>query len=206
MRVFPVVSLLAALVAALAVTACGGRNAQADHQSEWHDVLKQKQAAHAPDAKPEQKQIYADSVRAFVQKHPNHGRAREVWQRMQLEFADDLSALGRNQDAIRVYRSVLAHDPVNDHARRGLATAAATLAVTHDKLLAVEKGMSHREVAKLLGKPMPGWTVEKERASVTIEAWYYRTRGGGIAAVYFREGKVFAAEEASDALHGRLGS
>ncbi|HYR27948.1 MAG TPA: hypothetical protein VEU30_05750 [Thermoanaerobaculia bacterium] len=186
--------------------ACGRRDAQPDHQSEWHDVLRQKQAAAAPDAKPEQKQVYADSVRAFVQKHPNHGRAREVWQRMQLEFADDLAALGRNQDAIRVYRSVLAHDPVNDHARRGLATAAGQLAVGREQLLAVEKGMSHREVAKLLGKPMPGWTVEKERSSVTIDAWYYRTRGGGIAAVYFREGKVFAAEEASDALHGRLGS
>ena len=202
MRVFPVDSLIAVLAAA----ACGARDAGPDHQSEWRDVLQRKQAAAAPDAPAEQKQVYADSLRAFVQKHPNHGRAREVWMRVQLEFADDLAGLGRNQDAIRVYRAVLAHDPANEHARRGLATAADRLAVTRDKLLAVRKGMSHREVANLLGKPIPGWVVKNRRAAATIDAWYYRTRSGGVAAVYFREGKVFAAEEASNALHGRLGS
>ena len=50
-----------------------------------------------------------------------------------------------------------------------------------DKLLALEKGMTQREVASLLGKPMPGWTAKKPRAEATIEAWYYRTRGGGVA-------------------------
>ena len=191
----------------LALAGCGGQGAQpADHQAEWRDVLKQKQAASAPDAPIEQKQAYADSVRAFVQKHPNHGRGREVWQRMQLEFADELAEHGRHQDAIRIYRAVLSHDAANDHAREALAASATKLAVTREKLLAVEKGMSHREVARLLGKPMPGWTVEKKRNSVTVDAWYYRTHGGGVAAVYFREGKVFAAEEASNALHGRLGS
>ena len=112
MRVFPVVSLIAVLAAA----ACGGRDAGPDHQAEWQDVLKRKQAAASPDAPAEQKQVYADSLRAFVQKHPNHGRAREVWMRVQLEFADDLAQLGRNQDAIRVYRAVLTHDPANEHA------------------------------------------------------------------------------------------
>ena len=202
MRVFPVVSL----AAALALAACGGGEVQPDHQAEWHQVLEQKKAATAPDAPVAHKQAYADSVRAFVHKHPDHGRAREVWQRMQLEFADELADHGRNQDAIRIYRAVLGHDSTNEHARQGLAAAAARLAITREKLLSVEKGMSHREVAKLLGKPIPGWIVEKTRASVDYEAWYYRTSGGGVAAVYFREGKVFAAEEASNALHGRLGS
>jgi hypothetical protein len=202
MRVFPVVSL----VAALALAGCGGQDVQPDHQAEWRDVLKRKQAATAPGAPVAEKQAYADSVRAFVEKHPHHGRGREVWQRMQLEFADELAEHGRNQDAIRIYRAVLGHDPANEHARRELAAAADRLAITREKLLTVEKGMSHREVAKLLGKPMPGWTAEKRRSSTTIDAWYYRTRDGGVAAVYFREGRVFAAEEASHALHGRLGS
>ena len=78
--------------------------------------------------------------------------------------------------------------------------------MTREKLLTIEKGMSHREVANILGKPAPGWTAEKRRREATIEAWYYRTRTGGVAAVYFRGGKVFAAEEASNALQGRLGS
>lgn len=199
MRVF-------ALVAIVLVAACGGGNAEPDHQAEWRNVLDHKRAANAPDAGPQHKQVYADSVRAFVVRHPDHGRAREVWETMQLEFADELVQLGRNQDAIRVYRAVLSHEPANEHARSGLALAASRLAVSREKLMQIRKGMSHREVAKVLGKPIPGWTDERRRREATIDAWYYRTRSGGIAAVYFRDGKVFAAEENSNALHGRLGS
>lgn len=202
MRVFALVAALGALVAG----GCGGGTATPDHQAEWRDVLKQKRAAVAPDAPPEQKQVYADSVRAFVEKHPDHGRAREVWQAMQIEFADDLAEAGRHQDAIRFYRAVLSHDPVNERARRGLALSADRLAITREKLLEVRKGMSRREVAGVLGKPQPGWTAENRRREATIEAWYYPTRTGGVAAVHFRDGKVFAAEESSDAQRGRLGS
>ena len=169
-------------------------------------MLRHKKAAVAPDAGPEQKQAYADSVRAFVERHPDHGRAREVWQRLQLEFADDLAAMGRHQDSIRFYRAVLTHDPSNAHASRGLATAVERLAVSRDKLLALEKGMSHREVAAILGKPMPGWSAKNKRPEATFEAWYYRTSGGGVAGVYFRDGKVFGAEETSHEKLGRLGS
>jgi len=186
--------------------ACADRNTQTDHQAEWRDVLQHKRAAASPDAKPEHKQVYADSVRAFVQKHPDHGRAREVWQRLQLEFADDLAAMGRHQDAIRFYRAVLEHDATNEHAARGLATAVERLAISRDKLLALEKGMSQREVAALLGRPMPGWSAKNKRPEATFEAWYYRTRGGAVAGVYFRDGKVFAAEENSSAKLGRLSS
>jgi hypothetical protein len=198
-------TVLATLLLLLAA-ACGGGNAQPDHQTEWRDVLRHKKAAVAPDARPEQKQVYADSVRAFVEKHPDHGRAREVWQRLQLEFADDLASMGRYQDSIRFYRAILAHDPSNEPASRGLATAVERLAVSREKLLALEKGMSHRQVASILGKPMPGWSAKNERPEATFEAWYYRTRGGGVAGVYFRDGKVFAAEETSQAKLGRLGT
>jgi hypothetical protein len=202
MRVFALVAAFAALV----LGGCGADSAQPDHQAEWRDVLRRKEAAAKPNAAPEHKQVYADSVRAFVEKHPDHGRAREVWQTMQLEFADELAELGRNQDAIRIYRSVLTHDAENEHARSGLARSADRLAISRETLLEIHKGMSHREVAGLLGKPIPGWTMAKRRGSTTIEGWYYRTRSGGVAAVYFREGKVFAAEENSSALTGRLGS
>lgn len=201
-----------AVLGTLLLTACGnGGNladqaAQPDHQSEWRTVLEHKKAAGSSSATPAQKQVYADSVRAFVQKHPNHGRGREVWERIQLEFADELADHGRYRDALRFYRSVLTHDPMNLHAQQGLELAADRLAVTREKLLTLEKGMSHREVAGLLGKPLPGWTERKQRSSTTIEAWYYQTRSGGVAGVYFRDGKVFAAEESSHALDGRLGS
>lgn len=186
--------------------ACADGTAPQDHQAEWQGVLRHKPAATSPDAKPEHKQVYADSVRAFVQKHPDHGRAREVWQRLQLEFAEDLAALGRHQDAVRFYRAVLEHDPTNTAASRGLATAVERLAISRERLLSLEKGMSQREVAAILGKPMPGWSAKNKRPEATIEAWYYRTRGGAIAGVYFRDGKVFAAEETSNAKLGRFGS
>ncbi|HVS30476.1 MAG TPA: tetratricopeptide repeat protein [Thermoanaerobaculia bacterium] len=173
-----------------------------DHQSEWRDVLQHKKAAVSAEASPRDKQAYADSVSAFLRRHPNHSRAHEVYRRIQLEFASDLAALGRHQDAIRFYRAVLAHDPDNETAQRGLAQAIDQLAVSREKLLQLEKGMSHRQVAQILGKPVPGWTVEKNRAGAVTEAWYYRTTSGGVAGVYFREGKVFAAEENSQAKIG----
>lgn len=200
MRVFP--SVLAGL-ALFAAVACNSEPPP-DHQSEWRDVLRHKPAATAAHASPDHKQVYADSVRAFVERHPNHSRAREVWQRLQLEFADDLAAAGRYQDAIRFYRAVLEHHPESEQARRGLAHAASRLAVTREKLLTLRKGMSHRQVAAVLGKPIPGWSVENRRAGTTFEAWYYRTRTGQLAAVYFREGKVIGAEETSNSRLGRL--
>jgi hypothetical protein len=201
MRLFPHVFACVALLA----LACGGQPPR-DHQAEWRDVLRHKAAAVSPDATPEEKQAYADSVRAFVEKHPDHSRAQQVWLRLQLEFADDLAAVGRYRDAIRFYRGIIARHPENDHARRGLAVAASRIAIGRDDLLTLEKGMSHREVARILGKPLPGWKVENRRNGTTFEAWYYRTRTGSIAGVYFRDGRVFAAEEASNARLGRLGS
>lgn len=199
--------VISTLVAALTLflIACGA-DPQPDHQAEWRNVLLRKQEATAANAPIERKQIYADSVRAFVEKHPTHGRAREVWHRLQLEFADDLAGAGRYQDSLRFYRAVLAHDPQNQHARIGYATAVDRLAVTREKLLTLRKGMSHREVSSLLGKPMPGWSVKQQRGDATFEAWYYRTRAGEVAGVYFRDGKVFAAEESSNSQVARLSS
>lgn len=170
-----------------------------DHQSEWRQVLQQKKAAVSAEASVAAKQVYADSVAAFARRHPNHGRAREVYHRLQVEFADELVAHGRFQDAVRFYRAVLTHDPLNAPAQKGLATALDRLAVSREKLEKLEKGMSHRQVAGLLGKPVPGWTVRSRRRGMAIEAWYYRTTSGGIAGVYFRDGEVFAAETNSDA-------
>ncbi len=204
-RLMRVCALVAPLLAAL-LLACGGAQTEPDHRAEWRDVLEHKKAAKSAAATAEHKQVYADSVRAFVQKHPNHGRAQEVWAEMQLQFADDLAAVGRHQEAIRFYRAVLAQHPENDRARSGLALAADRLAVTREKLLALQKGMTHRQVEHLLGKPMPGWSVKHRRAGATMEAWYYPARGGGVAAVYFRDSRVLAAEESSHAQLGRLGS
>ena len=179
------------------MTGCGGTSP--DVSSEWLHVLEHKKAADAPAATAQEKQVYADTLGAFVQRHPQHSRAREVYQRIQLDFARDLAAVGRYQDAIRFYRAVLTADPHNDTAAAGLRQAVDHLAVSHEKLFSLEKGMSQREVAKILGKPIPGWTTTNDLREATIESWYYRTLSGGVAGVYFRDGTLFAAEENSSA-------
>lgn len=182
----------------LSAAACRQQVQEPDHQAEWRHVLEQKRLAVANEASAMHKQAYADSLVAFVRRHPDHSRAREVYHRVQLEFADELMALGRYRDAIRFYRSVLTHDETNEDARRSMAGAAERLAVAHDRLEQLEKGMSRREVVGLLGRPIPGWSVQRTRRGSSVEAWYYRTTTGGIAGVYFRDGEVFAAEANSD--------
>lgn len=183
----------------LLVSACGARSVdQARGHVDWDVVVAKKQAASRPSATTGDKQAYADALAAFVQHNPDHGTAREIYRRIQVEFADDLSSLGRYQEAVRVYRSVLTHDPQNKRAEIGLRNAVDLLTVSHDRLARLEKGMSRRDVAAILGKPLPGWTVVHQRNGADIEAWYYRTARGGLAGIYFREGKLFAAEENSE--------
>jgi tetratricopeptide (TPR) repeat protein len=189
----------AAILVFLALSSCAADVPQADHQTEWRDVLQRKRAAIATQASAMHKQAYADSLAAFVQKHPSHDRAREVYQRMQLEFADELMTLGRFEDAMRFYRAVLARDPSSVAAQAGVADAAERLAISREKLERLEKGMTHGEVAGLLGRPIPGWSVKKQHRDLTVEAWYYKTTAGGIAGVYFREGEVIGAELNSEA-------
>ncbi|HEX7193053.1 MAG TPA: hypothetical protein VF381_15895 [Thermoanaerobaculia bacterium] len=180
--------------AALLLLASCGNDANSALDRDWLQVLHHKKAAAFPKASPQQKQMYADTLGAFVQQHPQHSRAREVYEHIQLDFARELASIGRYQDAIRFYRAVLAHDPGNPEATRGVADAVDRLAVSRSKLLALEKGMSQHQVSQLLGKPIPGWTSKHERPDVTNESWYYRTSEGGIAGVYFRDGVLVAAE------------
>ena len=179
-----------------ALMACSGSDSP-DNAPEWLRVLNRKKAAVAPKATARERQMYADSVAAFSKKYPAHGRAREVYQRIELEFARELASLGRYQDSIRFYRAVLNSDPTNAAALRGVADAFDHLAISRPKLLALEKGMSQREVAHVLGAPIPGWTVHTDRRESVIDSWYYRTTEGGVAGVYFRDGQLFAAEENS---------
>lgn len=179
--------------------ACSRDDDHTAARADWLDVLERKRAAAGAGASSEAKQAYADSLAAFVRKHPRHGRGREVYQRIQLDFARELAERGRHSDAVRFYRAVLTHSPGNDEAARGLQQAVDALSVTRAELLQLRKGMTKKQVARLLGKPMPGWQVKVERRSADVESWYYRTTDGGVAGVYFREGKLFAAEEDSHA-------
>jgi len=186
-----------ALVAVLLAASCSSD--QTDPQGDWLHVLSRKKAAVASDATPRARQMYADSLRAFVGNHPTHSRAREVYRLVQLEFARELAAHGRYSDAISFYRAILTDDPGNREASKELADAAERMAVSRQKLLALEKGMSQSDVVHLLGKPMPGWKVRNRHRDTVLESWYYRTTDGGLAGVYFRDGELLAAEEKSEA-------
>ena len=198
MRILPVVFSGLLLV----IVGCGAKE-EAHHRTEWRDVMSRKQVASVPNAPPAARQAYADALSAFVTRYPDHGRAREVYRRIQVEFGDELAEHGRYQEAVRVYRAVLTHDPSNAQATRGLKTAVENLTVTPGRLARLERGMSRREVAQVLGKPLPGWSVVRDRGETEMEAWYYRTAAGGVAGIYFRGGKLFAAEENSQERLGR---
>jgi hypothetical protein len=190
---------LAATALLLLATACGDSPQTTANESEWLRVLHVKKAAVAQNASPVARQVYADSLAAFVQQHPQHSRAREVYQHIQLDFANELVAIGRYQDSVRFYRSILANDPHNQRALDGMKLAIDRLSISHQRLTTLQRGMTQHEVAKLLGKPIPGWTAKSRRRDATLESWYYRRQDGGIAAIHFRDGKVFAAEENSEA-------
>jgi len=185
------------VIVALAAVACGGGPGSGDNAAEWRVVLERKKSADAPTASVREKQLYADALAGFVDKHPSHFRARQVYETIQLDFAKDLAAIGRYQDAIRVYRAVLSNNPASASAVRGLNDSIDRLAVSRPKLLMLERGMTQHQVAKILGKPIPGWVITNDRRDATIECWYYRTTEGGVAGVYFRDGELFAAEEKS---------
>jgi hypothetical protein len=185
----------------LALTVMAARCAQKATSSaadDWRQVLSQKKAA-LRTGNLADKQVYAASVAAFVNGHPTHGRAREVYRRIQLEFARDLSSIGRYQDAIRVYRNVLSHDSSDPEARAGIVSTIDRLSVSHEKLSRLALGMTRKQVEAILGKPAPGWTATLRQGDDVTEAWYYRRSDGGVASVHFNDGRLFAADEKSEA-------
>jgi hypothetical protein len=191
------------LALAVATVRCGQQPVRSA-ADDWREVLSQKKTA-IQTGDLTDRQLYADSVASFIHIHPTHGRAREVYRRIQLEFARDLTSVGRYQDAIRVYRNVLGHDSSDAEARRGLMVAIDHLSVSHEKLSRLQLGMTGKQVEAILGKPIPGWTSTVRQGDDMTEAWYYRRRDGGVASVHFNDGKLFAADERSEARLAPLG-
>ena len=188
----------APLFAIVLLAGCDQRLPVVDHQSEWRDVLERKKAAAQPTATSKERQHYADSLAAFRSRHPKHTRSREVYDSVRLEFARELARLGHHEQALRFYRAVLASDPANREASDGVQASLSRMAVTPDRLSKLEKGMTQEEVTQILGNPRPGWAKQSTARKPSTEAWYYRTANGGVAAVYFRGGRVVAAEPSAD--------
>lgn len=139
-------------------------------------------------------QAYIDRLTAFVRSHPDHARARAVYEEAELEFARLLASRGEYDRAIDYYNSVLRTNPYLEEARSELREAEARRFVTEDALAALREGMSRDEVLERLGHPLPGWSRSMRRGDSVVDSWYYRRPDGGVAGVFFKNGRVFAAE------------
>ncbi len=164
--------------------------------TEWREVLAAKrewqQAGGAGRLRAHQ--AYVEGLTAFVRRHPEHPRARAVYEATELEFARELARRGMYDRAAVYYRSVLGTHPDHAEARAELLAAERKRFVTPDTLAALEVGMSVDEVRESLGQPLPGWSRSLSRGESVIDSWYYRRPDGGVAGVYFRNGRLFAAE------------
>lgn len=180
----------------LAIAGCA-RGAGGDPvASEWREVLaaKKEWQRSEPAGRLRAHQAYVEELTAFVRRHPDHPRARAVYEATELEFARELSRRGMYDRAAVYYRSVLRNNPDHAEARAELRIAERRRFVTPETLAALTVGMSPDEVRESLGPPLPGWSRSLRRGESVIDSWYYRRSDGGAAGVYFRNGRLFAAE------------
>lgn len=199
MQRFPLLALLSTLV--LAPLACSRPAPDGDAQIRWRAILDLKRQLATPrrPGAPDARQQYADALAAFIKRYPEHGRAAEVYEKLELEFAKQLVDQGRFEEGIHHYRAILALNPGCREAGLGLADAADRMTVSRDELAAVTKGMTHADVARLLGRPRENWSETIRKAGGDTECWYYRGADGGLASVFLARGRVFATDySASD--------
>jgi hypothetical protein len=167
-------------------------------QQHWLAVLRLKRSAGSVSrsAGIYTRQLYADALAQFVTRFPTHGRARVVYRSVELEFARQLCALGRYREAVPYYRHLIDTAPssASVELRSELETALQRESVTAEKISTIKLRMSEDDVTAILGRPHPEWVKRVEKGSRRTECWYYPARGGGVAAVFFSGGRVYATD------------
>jgi hypothetical protein len=164
--------------------------------AEWRAVLDAKKLAAGGEVAAKQK--YADLLVEFLKRHPNHPRARTVYRDLQLDRAGELSAAGDHLGAAEIYGHLVSQFPKDRTARESLAAALDLTVVSRDELKAIEKGMTHDRVVEILGPPRKGWRREAVKNGVSLESLFYKNEEGGVAAVHFERGRVFAVDYESE--------
>ncbi|MBI2212680.1 MAG: hypothetical protein HYU52_03465 [Acidobacteria bacterium] len=160
----------------------------------WRDVRELQQKATADPSSLEAKQRYVDALANFVRAYPDDEEATALYGREELAYARDLVRRGRHAAAIPYYENLLAREPGNAAAVEELQQARAQAVVPRERFDDLRRGMSHDEVADLLGQPRPGWTHTLQKGESSYETWYYRKSDGGTASVGFADGKAWVAE------------
>jgi hypothetical protein len=159
----------------------------------WKRVVALKQVARAS-GKADDRQRYADAVIAYLREHPDHPRARSVYQELQLEHARELAARGSIRPAIDICKHVIRTFPDNDKAREELTRLTDLLEVSQAELAEIENGMDEKRVVELLGSPPNGWRRQARKSGKMIESMFYRNDRDGVAAVHLENGRVFAVD------------
>jgi tetratricopeptide (TPR) repeat protein len=186
--------LCCAMLLALFFQACG---ADPDPElQEWRSVLAAKEAIEKTGPAPavQARQKYIDTLREFCRRYPAHTRAREVYLAAELEYARELLSGGEYDDAARFFESALRDNPDDADVREEFEQAIRSRFLTRNELVSLRKGMRPEEVAAHLGQPLPGWERSITKTGATITSWYYPRPDGGVGGVYFRNGRLFAAE------------
>lgn len=188
-------SMFRVLVGCCALTltlSCSSEPQPVDPAAEWRAVLESRQAITED---PRTVQRWSDELHAFIRRHPDHARAREVWEALEIEHALRLGDHGRAAEGAERLRKLLANTPRDRHRlREALSVLENRADISADELSQVTRGSSSAEVESLLGAPPPGW---RRSTGSQSETWYYRGEAGSTSAIHFHRGKVIAIDSAA---------
>ncbi len=164
-----------------------------ERRASWREVqaLKISYLESSPDLKLETKQKWADAVRNYLDRWPDHPAALQTWNDLQLDFAEQLEANAHFDEAERHYADFLERNPGHALAREGLERVRRRQSLSSDDLEKLRKGMSSSEVASYLGLPRPGWERSAILDGERVESWYYRDSSGVVHGVHFRNDALF---------------
>lgn len=176
---------------------CRPASEQDRAREEWLQVLALKKALNetAPAQAASARQSWVDALTEFVRAHPDHPRATEVYDEIELEFARQLVARGHDLEAIPHYESYLARNPDDRTVRTELHRVLGRRRVARNQMLELQRGMTMEEVSNRIGSPPPGWVRTSRKGERELISWYYpREEQEGIAAVHFSGDRVLEVD------------
>lgn len=185
--VFPFV-----VIVGLALASCSMDEGE-EQRLAWSEVQAKRAAYQSAPASERlaAKQRWADAVREYLRRWPEHPAAVRTWNALQLDFAEQLEANGHFAEAERHYSDLLQRVPHQPRAAKGLERVRRRQTLSRDDFQKLSEGMTTSEVAEFFGLPRPGWDKIAHRDGERIESWYYRDAAGTIRGVHFREGILF---------------